>query len=583
MLNKDSVLLENIYTSKILLNEVSNKIIDSVKNAVSNRELSFNNIFGNKLRLIIDVSGTETYKDILQSIATIPNFDSFDPKNKEVIKKIKLDAKYGGGEKEQRINLGKAISSLKLPEETKKKYLNWFAAFTSNIPEMDSLKDYSIIISRSPIDVLRMSDTQDIKSCHGPSGNYFQCAVQEAKTGGAIAYLVRSHSLKSISENELQHDEIFEDQDRNIDGIIPISRLRIRRYYNEEDNTSLAIPETQIYGKRIPGFYDSVKNFLKDKQSNIDINDILKQFKRKELIRTGGTYKDTDDSKLFNTMFDVDIFPDISLHHEENDEASSNSEQLEIDLRDYKDAIMPLEHCLIGYDINDDDENGGYSAWGSIILKDIPLSDELHGLEINDYDNLKSIIRYKENSTYNHEKYIPSMFKENKSIFLKLKQFLSDFDDISNNFVSDYLCGINISEDGTTVNLNIGVGNDFSDYFHDDVDDFRSYCRTISELDRDYEKLRKSFIKAAYKNNFIKKSDNDLVNDDYIDQILNNLTNFEYDEDNDEITTTHILYKTSKPKRLQGNTEDNLDNNMCKFIENYIKIHFKPDINDTVR
>ena len=134
-LNKLSFLYE-----KHIINEVSQKYVDAIKKSAADHVLPFESIFKNKLRIIIPISGTEIYNDILNDISKIKDFDRFDPAKKEVIRKIKLDPKYGGGEKEQRINLGKVINSLKIYPETKKQYLNWFANYESNIPEMDDLK-----------------------------------------------------------------------------------------------------------------------------------------------------------------------------------------------------------------------------------------------------------------------------------------------------------------------------------------------------------------------------------------------------------------------------------------------------------
>ena len=96
--NKDAILLESAYRS-ILLNEISSEYVEKIKKAVKDKELPFDNIFGNKLRIIIPLTGTETYNQIKQEITKIPNYSGFDPEKKEIIKKIKLDAKYGGGEK----------------------------------------------------------------------------------------------------------------------------------------------------------------------------------------------------------------------------------------------------------------------------------------------------------------------------------------------------------------------------------------------------------------------------------------------------------------------------------------------------
>ena len=210
-MQKDLIQLSFLY-EKVLINEVSQKYVDVIKKAANDHVLPFENIFNDKLRIILPIKGTETYNAILNDISKIKDFDRFDPEKKEVVRKIKLDPKYGGGEKEQKINLGKAINSLKIDPETKKKYLNWFANYESNIPEMNDLKRFSVVVSRSPIDVLRMSDISDIESCHSQGGAYFQCAIQEAITGGAVAYVVHTRDLKKLSDDEFQNEEIFEDK-----------------------------------------------------------------------------------------------------------------------------------------------------------------------------------------------------------------------------------------------------------------------------------------------------------------------------------------------------------------------------------
>ncbi len=63
--------------------------------------------------------------------------------------------------------------------------------------------DYAVVISRHPVDVLRMSDISNIRSCHSEGSEYFHCAVAEAKGHGPIAYIVRSEEL----ENHLMDQE----------------------------------------------------------------------------------------------------------------------------------------------------------------------------------------------------------------------------------------------------------------------------------------------------------------------------------------------------------------------------------------
>ena len=153
---------------------------------------------------------------------------------------------------------------------------------------------YSIIITRHPIDILRMGDFDDIESCHSPpsrsgAGEYYKCAVAEAHGHGAVAYVVETEELldaydkKTISQVEddpaFQDDEVFRDHKRDLDAgdVDPVSRLRLRqvRHYEEDEalnssfgiGTELAVPERRIYGTKVPGFRDRLLKWARENQS----------------------------------------------------------------------------------------------------------------------------------------------------------------------------------------------------------------------------------------------------------------------------------------------------------------------------
>jgi len=185
---------------------------------------------------------------------------------------------------------------------------------------------YSIIISRDPVDILRMSDFDDIQSCHSPAsrgvtGQYFHCAVAEAHQGGGIAYVVPNDELEEVLStgpvgadgerekvdiDELKGEEIFVDRARGVEGINPVSRLRMRKFFSPEEDIELAIPEERVYGKGLPGFKNSVVQWLRRNQSDLmqkvkvdSDNDINLD----SWIRYGGTYTDTKAKVLFDKFF----------------------------------------------------------------------------------------------------------------------------------------------------------------------------------------------------------------------------------------------------------------------------------------
>jgi len=222
------------------------------------------------------------------------------------------------------------------------------ADFLKKNPEGANSDTYKIILSRHPIDILRMSDFRQITSCHkppshpkyeGPRDNYYQCAVAEAHGQGAMAYVVQKGVLfsetgtKTIEEAEKainEAEEVFYDERRpasweeqgpNSIGIIPNSRVRLRKltYHQPEEwkdafnlkddageGTQFALPEKSVYGARISGIVEKVKewalenqaeqiaNFPKDKEGKILFN---------RFIKSGGTYEDNTPATLMQQMF----------------------------------------------------------------------------------------------------------------------------------------------------------------------------------------------------------------------------------------------------------------------------------------
>ena len=177
---------------------------------------------------------------------------------------------------------------------------------------------YSIIITRHPIDVLRMSDFETIFSCHSPASrqsayqSFYKCAVAEAQGHGAVAYVVETEELLSATdtgnidsaEQEIQEGEIFYDDKRPFTGDInPISRIRLRhvRYYEGDeppkrwdDGQDVAMPEIKVYGMDIPGLANKVTDWARSNQEEIIAN-MPKEDDKIDLskfIQFGGSYED---------------------------------------------------------------------------------------------------------------------------------------------------------------------------------------------------------------------------------------------------------------------------------------------------
>ena len=194
------------------------------------------------------------------------------------------------------------------------------AAFIKKeINNLDNDK-FSIIITRHPVDVLRMSDFDKITSCHSPASrtnayqSYYKCAVAEARGHGAVAYVVETEELLTntntgnidSAEQEIQEGEIFADDARSGGAgfdIEPISRARIRhvRYYDTDepgrydDGQDVGMPEKRVYGADIPGLVDRVTDWSRDNQEEVIAN-MPKENGKIDLNKFmifGGSYEDT--------------------------------------------------------------------------------------------------------------------------------------------------------------------------------------------------------------------------------------------------------------------------------------------------
>jgi len=203
---------------------------------------------------------------------------------------------------------------------------------------LSSLEDdqYAIVVTREPIDIFRMSDFDDIASCHSPAsrtdgtGEYFKCAVAEAKGHGAVAYVVSRDDLKDVfgtddlaeieNDEDFQEDELFKDDKRYFSGDMePLSRLRLRqlRYYGSDeyamrqgdtDSTQLAVPESAVYGMKFPDLAATIDRWAKETQSeeiaNIPREDGKVNFSR--FVKFGGSYEDNNITRLTLKLLGLD-------------------------------------------------------------------------------------------------------------------------------------------------------------------------------------------------------------------------------------------------------------------------------------
>lgn len=136
----------------------------------------------------------------------------------------------------------------------------------------------SIIITRHPMDVARMADVDGIRSCHSPGSTHYKCAVDEAMGNAPVAYFVSKKQLdKLLAETgaedigSLDNQEIIFDKDRSISGVTPTSRLRLRKFTGKnirKEDFELAVPEIRVYGNPTAHFRETVTAWALENQMN---------------------------------------------------------------------------------------------------------------------------------------------------------------------------------------------------------------------------------------------------------------------------------------------------------------------------
>ena len=207
-----------------------------------------------------------------------------------------------------------------------------------NIGQVDD-ETYSIIITRHPLDIWRMSDFEGIESCHSPpsrggESNYYKCAVADSHGHGAVAYAVRTEdllenygsgtieSVESDPNFQSHDDEVFFDKMRPADSgpLDPISRVRFRQmkaynnfreaeYERFQTGTEIAVPEFSVYGEDMIGIVDRLTNWARANQEEAMNNAPRKDgvLNASNFVRFGGSYHDSPGpTRILAGLFNVD-------------------------------------------------------------------------------------------------------------------------------------------------------------------------------------------------------------------------------------------------------------------------------------
>ena len=328
-------------------------------------------------------------------------------------------ASFAGGRRSLAARLPKMIEFWSKKAEFYRQ--NPSAAFQKESP-------YVTILSRHPVDVVRMSDMNNIRSCHSRTGGYFQCAVAESRGHGPIAYLVPREQFEQYFDVDLKEtnpedvdldqggEEIFEDDQRGISGLRPEGRVRLRKFVSKEDGRMITAPERKTYAPHDratpPNFLKGVTQWAMDSQKNVigDPKKLANEFYKEEWVRHGGSYEDTQDGEVMARMLeplldDEELLQDLSqagnmAQSKEEDEREIEQELDENSVERQAEIIQEeadqLKHFNVWHETGDDDSVQYSGGFGFVVDEELgefpdpspnpeyPVGWELHGEAIND-------------------------------------------------------------------------------------------------------------------------------------------------------------------------------------------------------
>lgn len=213
-------------------------------------------------------------------------------------------------------------------------------ANSTKLVELEKLRDSGVqqvvILSRHPIDVLRMSDFDLLHSCHAQGREYFRCAMDESKRtskGGGVVYMVDKKRFDQLYPDGKipQKGEIFADKQRKVSDddkfSEPFARLRVRWVRDQSKEIDYAVPDNKIYGLLSNSFKQETLDFFAKNQVDkfAKDNEIIVP---ESLTRFGGEYEDPHEDKVGNNFarlikLSLEKYSGIPLEKIEKDEELS--------------------------------------------------------------------------------------------------------------------------------------------------------------------------------------------------------------------------------------------------------------------
>ena len=228
----------------------------------------------------------------------------------------------------------------------------------------DDTSDVIFIFTREPLEVLRMSDHPKLNSCHSLGGKYDHCVLADAKKDGAIIYSVsKSQFEKQFGQssdqnaiNSLSNEEIFKDRDRDVDGVQPTGRVRVRKI--KLQGIEFAVVEKSVYGSFPIGSRDKIADLLAKIQESK-----YKQLKQpvdlvSQGVSYGGSYQDTSFDEMIKEALEF-----LGIKYIDSGIGShiSSEKEFEITHEDFYIAIEEDNYELDDFNFSNNSRSRVYS------------------------------------------------------------------------------------------------------------------------------------------------------------------------------------------------------------------------------
>ena len=504
----------------------------SLENIDLERNLLFGNLFGDKLRILIPLENSDDLEKLINFLEENGyEVDYEDLVNKKVAYKI---IKTQQGTKKRPEKIGGILQSFTKNSSNNRLSFELLDWWQKNSEKLKNNSDgHSIIISRSPIDIVRMSDHDGISSCHSPDNSYFKCAKQEARTGGAVAYVVSNEDLKGV---DLQRPEIFKDKDRKVDGIEPLERLRLRRFSNDDKKMDLLVPELRSYGTSHIGLKKIIKNWAKlaqkDTLDQIDATDDYSKFELK-----GGSYQDSNASNVWNDFLNTKVSGGKNSSDEEEEREGENSaEDMEEQAQRQLDEHRPSwNHFSVDFSVEEND-NTPYLYYSANVSFSIPVSEIGENFPSINYLNKSSFVQLRK---------IEDIIKKNIDIY-QINNVDWSVQNVGNK--PSYIVSLSIHDED-------GDG---------DVNSFEHFLDYIDDSDNGFEgNIRKVYI-ALSEEGYLK-------NQDLAEKLEFKNFDVEYDDDEGEYSVISKPIKIGFVKDFTGEVRSTVGPEGTRVVLSFMK------------